>query len=81
MHAPSHQCLTQALRTASGGSGFLLVETNTTFRERVNAQGITQPACTLCGDCNTGCARSNRTFAYSLLSRITPSSLPSAVQL
>lgn len=45
----------EVLKAASGGQGFTMLQTNTTFRERVNAQGITQPACTLCGDCNTGC--------------------------
>ena len=33
-----------------------LADVNVSFREAApNPQGVPQPACTLCGDCNTGC--------------------------
>ena len=34
----------------------VLADVNVSFREAApNPQGVPQPACTLCGDCNTGC--------------------------
>ncbi|XP_065826927.1 cholesterol oxidase-like [Oscarella lobularis] len=46
----------EALKKAAGSVGSCnLAYTNTTFKDRVNDQGIHQPACVLCGDCNTGC--------------------------
>jgi cholesterol oxidase len=46
-----------ALKQASqGGPGqFYLAKVNVTFEDRTNEQGVFQAACTLCGDCNTGC--------------------------
>jgi len=32
-----------------------LADVNVSFRAHTNAAGVAQPACTLCGDCNTGC--------------------------
>lgn len=39
---------------AAGGK-FLRPPLNVTFKEGVNPAGVRQPACTLCGDCVTGC--------------------------
>jgi cholesterol oxidase len=50
-------------------SSVSLVNSNTTFRDRVNAQGVPQSACTLCGDCNTGC---NYTSKNTLLMNYLP---------
>lgn len=32
-----------------------LANVNVSFEAHTNPAGVTQPACTLCGDCNTGC--------------------------
>jgi cholesterol oxidase len=32
-----------------------LADVNVSFKDKVSAGGVAQPACTLCGDCNTGC--------------------------
>ena len=32
-----------------------LANVNVSFETHTNPAGVTQPACTLCGDCNTGC--------------------------
>ncbi|MGZ4396714.1 MAG: GMC family oxidoreductase N-terminal domain-containing protein, partial [Gaiellaceae bacterium] len=37
------------------GAPFYRPPINVTFKDRVNAAGIEQPACTLCGDCVSGC--------------------------
>lgn len=37
------------------GAPFYRPPINVTFEDRVNAAGIEQPACTLCGDCVAGC--------------------------
>ncbi|XP_062507614.1 uncharacterized protein LOC134184027 [Corticium candelabrum] len=45
-----------SLQKASGVSvNCKLAFTNTTFKDRINDQGVHQKACVLCGDCNTGC--------------------------
>ena len=37
------------------GGSVRLANVNVTFFDRVNQQGVQQYACTMCGDCNTGC--------------------------
>jgi cholesterol oxidase len=37
------------------GGKWYPADVNVTFKDRTNVQGIFQPACKLCGDCNTGC--------------------------
>ena len=32
-----------------------LADVNVSFRAHTNAAGVAQPACSLCGDCNSGC--------------------------
>lgn len=46
----------EALKAAGQGlAPWAACDVNVTFVERTNAQGVHQPACTLCGNCNTGC--------------------------
>ncbi len=46
---------------AAMGERFVRVPINVAFEDRVNAFGVEQPECTLCGDCVSGCNYGSKT--------------------
>ena len=61
---PIQKCETLRAASAATDGRFYEASVNVTFSNRVNDQGVYQPACTLCGDCNSGCNYGSKNTMY-----------------
>ena len=55
MHRVSKQAAAALRKDGHSAASAALANVNVSFETHTNPAGVTQPACTLCGDCNTGC--------------------------